>query len=271
MSIAQEFAAIVAQMELGILLSSALRSPFPDTGEGIVMPALPSNKEIIQLLDFTLLNPQATLAQLKEFENKAQRYPVASVCLLANHLQQIDIPLSVKRATVVNFPQGSSSTTQVLRELDYAVHYCKANEIDYVFPYQHYLEGNKNEALAACQEVYQFCQQAGVLLKVIIESGAFTCIDTLYEASVNLVNQGCDFLKTSTGKTAIGATPLAAFTLLKASRASDKPCGIKISGGVKRLADAQLYIKLAQLSRGQAVTNHWFRLGASSLLDELVS
>ena len=101
-----------------------------------------------------------------------------------------------------------------------------------------------------------------------------------FEAAANLVARAsdiaiaaeADFLKTSTGKTPISATPAAARVMLERIRASGKPVGFKASGGVRTLADAAVYLALADEIMGPAwATPATFRFGASGLLDALLA
>lgn len=229
---------------------------------------IPSDK-IISLLDFTLLNEQADEMALSGFSSTLASHSVAAVCLFPQHLMKIKVAPAVKRATVVNFPEGNDSWQTVSTSITHAIHEARADEIDYVFPYQPFLNGQQAEALSACQKALQLCIQQGVTFKVILETGAFSCAETLYQLATAVANQGCHFLKTSTGKINIGATPLSAFILLKAIRSSaNKTCGLKISGGIRTVEQATGYIKLAELYTGLSVHKDQFRIGASLMLTE---
>ena len=222
---------------------------------------------ILGLLDYTLLDLQATEARLSEFEKKANQIAVAAVCLYPNHLAKITTPPGVKRATVVNFPSGSHTIQTVISEIEHALSLTQVDEIDYVFPYQQYLSGEEQSALQHCQIAYETCAAQHKTFKVIIETGAFEDQNQLFALARKLIHQGCNFLKTSTGKFPIGATPQAAYTLLQAIQAEpNTPCGIKLSGGVKTIHDALYYISLAEYCLKKEVNANWFRIGSSSLI-----
>ncbi|MFC7782201.1 deoxyribose-phosphate aldolase [Legionella taurinensis] len=228
-----------------------------------------SAEEIITLLDLTLLDTEANEQALSKFVQKTTRYPVAAACVYPRHLLHLPQNLSLKRATVVNFPEGLQPLTAVEEDARLAIDEGKADELDYVFPYTDYLKGKTAHALNHCQTLYELCRSRQVVFKVILETGAFPSVTTLYRACREIIEQGCDFLKTSTGKIAIGATPLAVFTLMKAIHDSNSVCGIKVSGGVKQKSPALAYIHLAEYCLDKPVHKSWFRIGASSLLDEL--
>jgi deoxyribose-phosphate aldolase len=108
------------------------------------------------------------------------------------------------------------------------------------------------------------------VLKVILESGALAEAAVIRAASELALDAGADFIKTSTGKVAMGATPEAARVMLETLRDRGGRAGFKVSGGVRRLEDAALYLALADeiLGAGWATPAH-FRIGASALLTDI--
>jgi deoxyribose-phosphate aldolase len=116
------------------------------------------------------------------------------------------------------------------------------------------------------------CRDA--VLKLIIESGSLQDPALIRRACLIGLNEGVDFLKTSTGKTAVGATPQAARVMLEciASHPRGARVGFKASGGVRTVRDAAVYIGLVREILGvQACVPARFRIGASGLLDDVVS
>ncbi|CDZ79180.1 Deoxyribose-phosphate aldolase [Legionella massiliensis] len=226
--------------------------------------------EAISLIDLTLLDETASDEALSALNEKGNRYQVAAVCVLPQHTRAITLSHELKLATVINFPEGNQSDQQVLSAIDAALTDNKIDEIDYVFPYYDYLDGEQSFALAQCQQVLERCQQQKLSLKVILETGALPSLEIIYQLSRELIDYGCHFLKTSTGKVAQGATPAAAFVMLKAIKDSQTNCGLKVSGGIRKPEQAFGYMALAQQILGRTVDKSWFRIGASSLLDELV-
>lgn len=225
--------------------------------------------QVAALMDLTLLDPNAPAQAFAVLNAQARLHALAAVCVFPEHLQFISIPTNIKIATVVNFPQGNQSTKAVLGAIDHLLSHHQIDEIDYVFPYQDYLAGRQSKALSQCQAVYQLCQQQGLLLKIIIESGALPSTEFVYQLSRKLIDQGCDFLKTSTGKITQGASPAAAFAMLQAIKDSTAHCGLKISGGIKTPAQAFLYMAIAKSLLDKEPDKSWFRIGASSLLNRL--
>ncbi len=224
---------------------------------------------IASLIDLTLLDIHATSEDIQQLTHKGALHHVAALCLYPQHLPFI--PATTQTiATVMNFPNGNASHQHVLSSLEQLTAHCPIHEIDYVFPYQAYLAGDKKRALQYTYDVHQQCKQHNLLFKVIIETGALPSHDLVYQISRDVINTGCDFLKTSTGKIATGATLPAATAILKAIVDSKTSCGIKLSGGIKTLEQAQAFIQLAQNLMNKPVNNQWFRLGASGLLDLVI-
>lgn len=228
-----------------------------------------TNEEIISLIDLTLLEENATESDIKQLAVKAATHQVAAICVYPHHLPFIAAP-TIKKATVLNFPSGENLQEQVFRELTTILDTQGVDEIDYVFPYRTYLLENKLKALKVCQEIKELVRRKNKTFKVILETGEIKRLETIYELSLKLIEQDCDFLKTSTGKTHTGATLDATFAILRAIKDTKSSCGIKISGGIKTVEQAKEYIALAELVLNKKVNPQWFRIGASSLLDKLL-
>ncbi len=148
-----------------------------------------------------------------------------------------------------------------------------ADEIDLVLPYRDYLEGNKATAITLIKSAKHAC--GNKCLKVILETGELKDNTMIANASSDCLAAGADFLKTSTGKIATGATLEAAATMLQAIRAyqatNTRTIGFKASGGIRTVKGAIEYIALANLIMGSDwVKSQTFRIGASSLLDALL-
>lgn len=227
-------------------------------------------QDVISVIDLTLLDELATAEQLHELASKAQQYSVAALCILPKHLSDISSEISVKKATVANFPTGAQPHEQVLQNIKNIATTLHVHEIDYVFNYQAYLAGEQNLALSYCKEAYQVCKEHNLIFKVILETGALPSNDSIYEISRSILDHGCDFLKTSTGKIATGATIPAAFSMLAAIVDSGVNCGIKVSGGIKTPEQALCYMQLARQMFNHELNSKCFRIGASSLLGELI-
>lgn len=229
-------------------------------------------KRALACLDLTALGDKEDQASTAALCAKAVTKfgPVAAVCLWPAYVAQAKAALAgsgVKVATVVNFPSGMEPADDVLAATRKAIA-DGADEIDVVFPFPRWLRGEKVAAATLIARVKEAC--GAKTLKVILESGAFSSVEKLAKASVDVLEAGADFLKTSTGKIAQGATPEAARTLLEA--AARGKTGVKISGGVRTMADAAAYLALADEIRGA----DWagpatFRFGASGLLDALLA
>lgn len=174
----------------------------------------------------------------------------------------------VRVATVVNFPQGQSSPDQVVSEIRDA-RQAGADEIDLVFPWQSLRQGDAKAGRSLVTAARDACGDH--LLKVILETGELADPPLIREAAEIAIDAGGDFLKTSTGKVPVNATPEAARILLESIRDSEKDVGCKVSGGIRTTAQAREYLDLAAELMGEDwITPSHFRFGASGLLDDLL-
>jgi deoxyribose-phosphate aldolase len=189
--------------------------------------------------------------------------PLAKKTLKAQQTPQIKI------ATVTNFPHGNDDIDIALAETQAAVAY-GADEVDLVFPYRALMAGN--EAIGF--DMVKVCKKACgefAKLKVIIETGELKSPALIEQASEIAINAGADFIKTSTGKVAVNATPEAAQIMLEVIKNKNTNVGFKPAGGVKNVEDAAVYLTLADSILGSEwADNNHFRFGASSLLNSLL-
>jgi deoxyribose-phosphate aldolase len=219
-------------------------------------------------LDLTSLNDGDDAAAVEKLCRRATTLygNVAAVCVWPRFVGVAKASLAgkpIKIACVANFPSGSEARADVLATVEAALH-AGADEIDLVFPYREWLRGETVKAETMVATVKQAC--GNKKLKLILESGAFPDMARLAAACKVGRDAGADMLKTSTGKIPTGATPEAARVLLAAGG------GFKASGGVRTLADAKIYLSLADEIRGPGwATPDNFRIGASGLLDVLLA
>jgi deoxyribose-phosphate aldolase len=175
-------------------------------------------------------------------------------------------------AAVANFPSGAQPLSQVLSQVR-GILADGGDEVDLVLDWQALRRGGPADleaATAGVRAVRRACRSA--TLKLIIESGELKEPALIAQASRIGLNEGVDFLKTSTGKTPLGATPEAARVMLEAIAAHPRGAavGFKASGGVRTVADAQVYIDLVgQILGEQALAPARFRIGASGLLADV--
>lgn len=228
-----------------------------------------SNKQLIQSVDLTLLDENASPESINQIVHQASTIDIAALCVYMKHLHYFNQGSGYNVATVINFPQGSNEVSQCINDIKQAAH-LGANEIDYVLPYPLYLGGSKQSALNQCSLVAEQCKTHNLTLKIIIETGAFPDMTSIYQVSAELIKIGCDFLKTSTGKIQQGASLSAAFAILSAIKDSGQNCGLKVSGQVKTEQQARNYAILSESIIGKNISKDWFRIGASGLLNELI-
>ena len=220
-------------------------------------------------LDLTSLNEGDTEADIARLCRRATGPcgPTAAVCVwprLAAFARR-ELPAAVAVAAVANFPDGSADTARAVADARTIVD-AGAQEVDVVIPYR-----QLDAAPALLAAVRRACD--GLLLKVILETGELADAQQVARACRIALDAGADFLKTSTGKVRVNATPQAARALLQAIAADPaaRPrVGFKPAGGIRTVADAQTYLVLVREILGDtALSPQRFRIGASGLLDNI--
>ncbi len=228
----------------------------------------------ITLMDLTDLSDDCTSEKVDALITRALSLPVpvAALCLWPRFVAQAKTRLtgsSIKLATVVNFPDGREGVEATRLETREALVH-GADEIDLVLPWRALLEGRADNAAHMVRSV-RAEMTGGAQLKVILETGELKTEAAIRTAARLALEEGADFLKTSTGKTPISATPEAARILLEEIRASGKDVGFKASGGLQSIEHARLYFDLAEKIMGTGwIKPEHFRFGASGLLDSLL-
>ena len=229
----------------------------------------------ISLLDLTNLNDDCSENDIIDLCKRAQTKHgnTAAVCIWKEFVPQAKNLLGdtgIKIATVVNFPKGGSDTDAVLKEVETAISN-GADEIDLVFPYEAFLQGDIETCSDQVLRVRDVCRPP-ILLKVIIESGILVEDEAIYSASRLAIDSGADFIKTSTGKVSVNATPHSAEIMLKAIADSKQAVGFKPAGGIKTVEDASVYLELASTILGKDwASPATLRFGASGVLTNLLA
>ncbi|MGI2028318.1 deoxyribose-phosphate aldolase [Endozoicomonas acroporae] len=242
------------------------------------------SRQAVQLMDLTSLNdddtPEKIIALCHQAHTEAGN--TAAVCIYPRFIPLARKTLNalglndVAIATVTNFPAGDDDIEIAVAETRAAIAY-GADEVDVVFPYRALMAGNEEvgaELVRRCKDVcgVDDSGQKQVLLKVIIETGELKDPALIRKASDIAIAAGADFLKTSTGKVPVNATPESARIMLEAIRDSgNTQVGFKPAGGIKTAEDAALHLDMADEIMGDGwVNSRHYRFGASSLLGNLL-
>lgn len=228
---------------------------------------------MMQYLDVTYLEDTTDKAVLENLCGAILHKSVkpAGICVFLRDIPLVKQQLSdqpISLVTVVNFPQGNASNREIHSQLNEAKT-LGVQEVDVVIPYQEFLRDKDLDEVGYFIEMCR-CELTSQKLKVILESGALTNED-VYHLSTIACEKGADFIKTSTGKFTIGATIDAVSNIMRAIKEhQSRQVGLKISGGVRTIEQAQGYIDLVQANLGQAwLTPRLLRIGASALFAQL--
>lgn len=230
-------------------------------------------RRAIALIDLTDLADDHSPDGIDELCRRAREHQTAAVCVWPEFVATCAEPLagsSVRVATVVNFPSGGDHVDVVVAMVRAALA-DGADDVDLVLPYGAFLDGDPAPAAEMVATIAAMIEPPR-LLKVILESGAYVGTASVATAARLAIDNGADFLKTSTGKIPEGASLDAAGAMLGAIAASERTIGLKPSGGIRTFEEAMAYIDLADSVMGEGwSTPATFRFGASGLLDALLA
>lgn len=211
-----------------------------------------------------------------------QQFPhlpnVASICIYPPFVETVGVVVDGTDMRITSVAGGfpSSQTFLEVKVLEVAMAVENgADEIDIVLNVGKMLEGHYDE-VANEVEVIRTETSPEVVLKVIIESGALKTPDLIRKASLLSMFAGADFVKTSTGKIDVSATPEAAVVMCQAIRdyyrKTGRKVGFKPAGGVRSAEDAALYYTIVEEILGKEwLTPELFRIGASSAANNLLT
>jgi deoxyribose-phosphate aldolase len=235
----------------------------------------------ISMVDLTTLEGADTPGKVRALCTKAM-HPgegaprVAAVCVYPDLVSVAVETLAgsgVKVASVATaFPSGRTSLEVKVTDTALAVA-AGADEIDMVIDRGAFLSGDYTKVFEQIVAVKAACGDAH--LKVILETGELATYDNVRRASWLAMLAGADFIKTSTGKVAPAATLPVTLIMLEAVRdfrdRTGRQVGVKPAGGIRTTKDAIKNLVLVNETAGDDwLSPDWFRLGASSLLNDLL-
>lgn len=202
---------------------------------------------------------------------------VATICVYPCFAKVVNESLEVDGVEIACV-SGSFPSSQALIEVKVAETALAvkdgATEIDIVMPVGKFLSGDYEGVCDDISELKQTCGDAA--MKVILETGCLKTASNIKKASILAMYAGADYIKTSTGKEKISATPEAAYVMCQAIKEYYDETGIQIgfkpAGGINTPMDALIYYTIVKEVLGEKwLTNKWFRLGTSRLANMLLS
>jgi deoxyribose-phosphate aldolase len=249
-------------------------------------------KDCFSMMDLTTLKTDDTPASVTKLVNKvnsfAEAYPEwplpASMCVYPNFAAVVkDARTCDVNITVVSacFPSSQSFLEVKLRECELAVEQ-GADEVDIVLALNAFLAGDYETAAEEIRQVRKCIdavaekQGRHVHLKVILETGLLRSSEAIANASFLAMEAGADFIKTSTGKVDVNATPVAAYVMCeciaKFYEATGKKIGFKPAGGISSAADAVCYYSIVSSVLGKEWLNkELFRFGVSRVANNILA
>lgn len=250
-------------------------------------------RECFSLMDVTTLRSEDTVESVNRLVDKVNalqkdypEYPApASVCVFPNFAATVAARRTDPRVHVTAvsscFPTAQSFLEVKVRECELAVE-GGADEIDIVLALNSFLAEDYETASFEIREmkaaIDRKAAEAGrtVVLKVILETGLLVAPERIAEASFLAMEAGADFIKTSTGKVSVNATPVAAYIMCECIRAyhakTGRMVGFKAAGGISNAMDAVCYYSIVSSVLGKDwLNNRFFRFGVSRLANSLMS
>ncbi len=242
-------------------------------------------KQCLHQIDLTTLSGDDTIARVQTMAEKvnhfAEHFPgipnVAAICVYPAMVPHVRAALkeNIGIASVsAGFPASQTFIEVKVAETLLAIQ-AGATEIDVVISIGKFLEGNYEEVYDELTELREACK-APVHLKVILETGMLGTAENIYKASILAMQAGADFIKTSTGKVPVNATPEATYIMCQAIKDWHEKTGIKVSykpaGGVATTEEAVQHYTIVKEVLGEGwLNNENFRFGASRLANNLLS
>jgi deoxyribose-phosphate aldolase len=242
-------------------------------------------KNIFNCIDLTSLNTDDSKNKIKIFCNKVKDFQiyfpdmpnVAAVCVYPVFTDVINKALGdckVQKAVVsAGFPSSQTFWEAKIAETKQSLFF-GANEVDIVIPVGEFLEKNYDFTFLEISTIKKCTIDAK--LKVILETGILNSTENIWKASLIAMDAGADFIKTSTGKLNISATPDAAWVMTHAIKAyydkTGKKIGFKPAGGIVTVDDAMIYRSIVKEVLGDSwLNNNLFRIGASRLANNVLT
>lgn len=237
-------------------------------------------------IELTTLKPtdsdvsvMAFTERVNAFDNEYPNLPhVATICVYPCFAEIVKDTLEVEGVEIAcvsgSFPSSQARIEVKVAETALAVK-DGATEIDIVMPVGKFLSGDYETMCEDIQELKNTCGE-NVAMKVILETGCLKTASNIKKASILSMYSGADYIKTSTGKEKISATPEAAYVMCQAIKEYYDETGIQIgfkpAGGINSVMDALIYYTIVKEVLGEKwLTNKWFRLGTSRLANLLLS
>lgn len=246
-------------------------------------------KTIYSCLDLTSLkctdNAESILTLTEEVNNFEEKYPdlknVAAICVYPNFANIVSQSLEAESVEVAcvsgGFPSSQTFSEVKIAETALALQE-GATEIDIVLSIGKLFSGDYESLCDEIQELKDLCGDR--TLKVILETGILRSAENIRKAAILSMYSGADFIKTSTGKEAVGATPEAAYIMCRTIKEyhakTGRKIGFKAAGGISTIDDALLYYTIVEETLGKEwLDSKLFRIGtsrlAATLLNEITS
>lgn len=236
--------------------------------------------------DDTVTSVRRLVEKVNDFQKEYPDYPLpASICVYPDFVETVKACKTCGQVHITAvagcFPSSQSFIEVKLLECAMAVEK-GADEIDIVLSLNSFLDGDYESAsdeirqIRSCIDAKAAGQGRTVHLKVILETGLLMSPDLIAKASFLAMEAGADFIKTSTGKVSVNATPAAAYTMCECIaayyRKTGRKVGFKPAGGISSAMDAVSYYTIVSTVLGEEwLDKSLFRFGVSRMANNIIS
>ena len=237
----------------------------------------------IEITTLTVTDSEDSVLQLTEkvndFTDKNPNFPhPAAICVYPRFAKIVSQSLEADDVAVTCVTGGfpSSQTFPEIKTIETSLAMKDgATEIDIVLPVGFFLMGDYEQCSDEISEIKDIVGEESNL-KVILETGALKTASNIKKAAILSMYSGADFIKTSTGKINVSATPEAVYVMCQAIKEyhdkTGRKIGIKVAGGVRSVDDAVTYYTIIKETLGNEwLYTEFFRFGASSLANNILS
>lgn len=237
----------------------------------------------ISCMDYTTLKVNDTentvkafIAELLKKLKKNELREVAGICVFPKYAAIVREELQgteIKTVVVAGgFPFSQTYTEMKISECKMVIG-AGAEEVDVVISVGDMLEKNYEKVYKELLAIRKACE--GVRLKVILETGELKDIDHIFNAALIAAYAGADFIKSSTGKVPVNATPESVYVMCEAIKQyyaqTGRRVGVKVAGGISKVQSAIRYLTIVNHVLGSEwLTPYYFRIGASQLLEDII-
>ncbi|MEA2042913.1 MAG: deoxyribose-phosphate aldolase [Bacteroidota bacterium] len=276
---------ILSQYNLDVDEEAVKKAISEITEKAKALKSQESLKQILSFIDLTTLSERDNTDKAKRFAKNVSEFSakfpnysnVAAICVYPELVKDVRENVKVDNfslASVVGGFPASQTLIEIKQAETEAAINAGATEADMVISVGKFLAEDYDTVFEEINKIKESCGENH--LKVILETGALPSLKAIKTASVLGIEAGGDFIKTSTGKIDVSATPEAMYIMAQTVKEyydrTGKKIGLKPAGGISDADTAMIYYAIVKEVLGSDwLSPEFFRIGASSLANKVLS